>query len=260
MTCIDEFQGNILCPTIKATEVDAYFQLSLDPVNSTVLRLETSWGCTAVDLWGAMRASETITTLFLSPVDNPVALQYNREDYGVDGAPNGGVDCIHGDDLSRIISMQLLKDVSQVQRIKDGHVYMWNAITNLFEPYDLQTFVNVTNQTLELHASKITNLETTVEAIQNTLELVLKRLANLESRMTNVENRLTVVEGDVANLKQRVSAIENAIYNWGNDKTTKIARGNINVYGGTTQSVAKNRYIATHDTNTNVTGDVYFAS
>lgn len=259
MTCLDEFNPTP-CPTIDALEVDAYFKLYLDTVNPSILTLETSWGCTAVDLAPIVKMGETITHLFLSPEDNPVALQYNREDYGLDGAPNGGVDCIHGDDLSRIISMQLLKDVSQTEKIKDGCVYMWNSITNLFEPYDLKGFVNVTNQTLELHRSKINNLEQTVVSIQNTLELVLKRLTNLETRMTNVENRLTVVEGDVSNLKQRVSAIENAIYNWSNDKTTKIARGNINVFAGTTQSVNKSRYILTHDPNTNVTGDCYFSS
>lgn len=259
MTNIERFDATP-CPHIDPLDVNAYFELMLDELNPSILRLDSSWGCTSVDLSAAIKGNETITHLFLTPAENPVSLQYNREDYGLEGAPNGGVDCITGDELSRIISMRLLRDVDQTKEIKNGCVYMWNAITGLFEPYDLKTFVDQTNQTLELHESKITNLEQTVISIQNTLELVLKRLNNLETRMTNVENRLTKVEADLSNLTKRVTDIENAIYNWGSDKTTKIARGNINVYGGTTQSVAKNRYIVTHDPNTNAVGDVYFAA
>lgn len=247
------------CDKIDALDVNAYFELFLDPINPAILKLDTSWGCTAVDLTPAVKQSETITHLFLTPEKNPTALQYNREDYGRDGVEDGGLDCIPGDELSRIISMQLLKDVNQTQQIQDGMVYMWNGITNLFEPWDLKTFAKVTNQTLEYHEGAINNLNAAVTNIQNTLELVLKRLTNLENRMTNVENRLTVVEADLTALKKRVSDIEGAIYNWPADKTTKIARGTINCYGGTSQSVNTSRGIYTHSPSTNVVGDVYFA-
>lgn len=247
------------CPKIDAWDVDAYFKLFLDPVDERILKLDTSWGCTAVDLSKAIRYGETITHLFLTPETNPTSLQYNREDYGLEGAENGGVDCIHGDDLSRIISMRLLKDVDQTQRLVDGCVYMYNAITGLFEPFELKPWMKMVENKLENHEGRITNLEFTVEAIQQTIENIKNRLNNVENRLTQVESRLTRVEADLTALMNRVSAIENAIYNWGNDKTTKIARGQINVYGGTSQTVNKSRYIATHDPNTNVTGDCYFS-
>lgn len=258
MTCINELES-MPCPKIDALDVNASFELFLDEINPPLLRLETSWGCTSVDLTAAVKAAETITHLFLTPSENPTSLQFNREDYGRDGAENGGVDCIHGDDLSRIISMRLLKDVDQTQDIKDGMVYMYNGITNLFEPWDLKTFAKNTNNTLELHEGAINVLNTNVQSLQNSLALLTNRVKNLETRMTNVENRLTIVEGDVDDLKKRVSAIENAIFNWGSDKTTPIARGVINIYGGTSSAVDKSRGIYTHNPANNVTGDQYFA-
>lgn len=259
MTCVTEFSATP-CPKIDPLDVGAYFELSLDPINPAFLRLDTSWGCTSVDLTAAVRGTETITHLFLTPTENPTALQYNREDYGKEGAENGGLDCITGDELSRIISMQLLKDVDQTQQIKDGMVYMYNGISNLFEPFDLKTFVQVTNNTLERHEGAINVLQAAVTNLQNQVELLNKRVSLLENRMTALENRVTVVEGDVANLKNRVSNIENAIYNWGADKTTPIARGQINVYGNTSQSVNKSVGIFTHNPNNNVIGDLFFAA
>lgn len=43
---------------------------------------------------------------------------------------------------------------------------------------------------------------------------------------------ITAVESDITDLQNRVKAIENAIYNWSQDKSTKIPRGNINIYSG----------------------------
>lgn len=256
MTDLEQF-SSIPCPTIDPLKIDAYFTLGLDSVNSSVLKLDTSWGCTSVDLTPAVQAAETITHLFITPEGS---LQYNREDYGRDGVEDGGVDCITGDELSRIISTRLLKDVDQTQQIKDGMVYMWDGISNLFEPWDLKTFAQNTNDTLEQHQSILNVHQAAITNLQTQVENLTKRVSNLETRMTNVENRLTVVEADITDLKQRLSDIEGAIYNWPADKTTKIARGSINVYGGTTQSVNTSRGIYTHNPNTNVIGDCYFAA
>lgn len=249
--------SSIACPTIDPLKIDAYFALDLDPVNQSQLKLETSWGCTAVDLTPAVKNAETITHLFITPEGS---LQYNREDYGQQGAEDGGVDCITGNELSRIISTRLLKDVDQTKQIKDGMVYMWNGISNLFEPWDLKTFAQETNDTLAQHQSTLNVHQTAITTLQNQIELVTKRVTNLETRMTNVENRLSAVEADIADIQQRLSDIEGAIYNWPTDKTTKIARGNVNKYSGTSQSVAKSRGIYTHDPSVNVTGDTYDAA
>lgn len=255
------------CPTIDPLDVAASFELSLDPINDALLKLDTSWGCTAVDLTPAVKTAETITHLFLTPETNPTALQFNREDFGRDGVEDGGVDCIHGDALSRIISMQLLKDVNQLKQISEGMVYMWSGITNLFEPFNLQDFVNNTNTTLENHTSSINILQGDVIALKNSLELLTKRVTNLEKRMTvaetNINNllqRMTAAEANIDDLKRRVSAIEGAIYNWGSDKSTPIARGNINLYGDPNNTNSHSRGIYTHNPNSNAIGDVYAAA
>lgn len=254
------------CPKIDPLDINAYFNLGLDPIDTGLLKLETSWGCTSVDLTGVLNGNETITHLFLSPADNPTALQYNREDYGKEGAPNGGVDCIEGDALSRIISMRYLKDVSQTEPIEDGYVYMWNNNIQLFVPFNLQDFVTQTNNTLNLHTSQITTLQSTVQAIQQEITSLRNRLTNVENRVTQVEaditalqNRMTALEQMVTALGNRISAIENAIYNWSADKSTPITRGNINVYGDNTNTNSHSSGIFSHSPNSNVTNDLYFA-
>lgn len=227
MTNITDFTSTP-CPKIDPWDIAASFELSLDPINAATLKLNTSWGCTAVDLTPAIKFAETITHLSITPEGS---LQFNREDYGREGAENGGVDCITGDELSRIISMKLLKDVDQTKPIQNGYVYMFNSTTNLFEPYDLQTFVNETNQILEQHTAAITTLQADISTLKTTIKLLTNRL----------------------------SAIENAIYNWSADTTTPIARGNINAYGDYANTGSKAKGIFTHDPNTNVSGDQRFA-
>ena len=42
----------------------------------------------------------------------------------------------------------------------------------------------------------------------------------------------SAIENDVTDLQNRILSIEKAIYNWNNDKNTKIPRANINIYSG----------------------------
>lgn len=265
MTSKTQFD-TVPCPKVDPWDIAASFELSLDPINPAMLNLETSWGCTKVDLTPAVKTAETITHLLLSPEGNPTALQFNREDYGRDGVEDGGFDCITGDELSRIISMQLLNDVNQLKQISDGLVYMWNGLTNLFEPWDLKTFATNTTNTLELHTGYINNLQADVTSLRNDLTLLTKRVTNLEARMTTAEanitnllQRMTTAENNINNILSRLGAIENAIYNWSGDKITPIARGNINAYGDPTNSNSHAKGIFTHSPNTNVTGDLYAA-
>ena len=90
------------CEKIDGRQVNAYIEASLNVENPVELDISTTWGDSKVDLTDAVKAAETVTSLELVPADNPTAIQFNRED--------GGVDCISGDDLSRIISLTKLKD------------------------------------------------------------------------------------------------------------------------------------------------------
>ena len=217
-TPIQEFAKKPCCQ-IDAAMVNAYTDITLDPTNPTGIILDTSWGTVKLDLASIVKAGETITTLELT--EN--GLCYHKED--------GTTDFIHGDDLSRIISMKLLKDVDQSQTVGGGDVYMYNSTTNLFEPFDLQTFVNDTNTAIGRINTRITNVE--------------NRVSDLEDRMTDVENR--------------ISDIESIIPFYPSDKTMKIARGTINWYSDVTNTLNKTDGLFTHDKNVNKVNDQYGA-
>lgn len=160
MSTIADFNRIDDCNKIDPLCIDAYTDFELDPDNPAGLCLHTPWGGDCLDLTSIVKAAETCTTLYLSPEDNPNCLVYEPEEKCGDNI------CIHGDDLSRIISMTKLKDVDQGTSPSDGSVYMYNGQTGMFEPFDLKTFVTNTNnaiqninQTLNNHEGRLQTIE-----------------------------------------------------------------------------------------------------
>lgn len=168
MSTIADFNRIEDCDKIDANCIDAFSEMTL---NEGTLCVETSWGKQCVDLEPVVKAFESCTTLYLSPDENPNCLVYEPEEKCGDNI------CIHGDDLSRIISMTKLKDVDQTTPPNDGDVYIYNGETDLFEPYDLKTFITNTNT-----------------AIQN----INAAISNLQNRVTNIEEKITPPEGTPA--------------------------------------------------------------
>ena len=168
MTNIDSFYRKE-CGKIDAARcVDAYLKLKLDEENPVNLILESSWGTTEVDLTDAIKAGETLTHLFLSPdCGDPVSLQYNPE--------RGEPDCIHGDDLSRIISMTKLKDVDQETAPQNGDVY-------IYRNGKFYTF----------------NLTDALDALENRLG---DRITNLLSQISNINAIIAKPQGVPDNTK-----------------------------------------------------------
>ncbi len=117
MSSIDEYYRKE-CEKISASDVNAYLELKLDDREPNKLILDSSWGETEVDLTDAVKTAETVTHMYLSPVQSPVSLQYDPE--------RGQPDCITGDALSRIISLTKLKDVDQDTAPANGDVYLYN--------------------------------------------------------------------------------------------------------------------------------------
>lgn len=163
MSTVADFNRIDDCNKIDPLCIDAYADFGFDPDNDTGICLHTSWGGGCLDLTEIVKNAESCTTLYLSPEEDPNCLVYEPEEKCGDNI------CIHGDDLSRIISMTKLKDVSQETTPGDGDVYIYNGETGLFEPYDLKTFV--------------TNVNT---AIQN----INAAISNWQSRIENVEQKL----------------------------------------------------------------------
>ena len=148
MTNIDEFYHKD-CEKIDANCINAYVDYHLDEENPAGLCVNTSWGGDCLDLTSIVKAAETITSLELTPAENPTCLTFNRED--------GQADCIHGDDLSRIISMTKLKDVDQTTAPVNGDVYIYK--NGKFYTFNLQQYMDDT-------ANTINNMQAAIRQLQ----------------------------------------------------------------------------------------------
>lgn len=281
MTSVDEFPNINACQKLDPLAVDAYFDLQLTPADSTELTLDNSWGPTSVDLAPAIKTGETITHLVLGDG----SLQYNREDYGLQGAENGGVDCINGDDLSKIISMKYLKDVGG-SAPAGGDVYMYNSSYSNFQPYNLQSFINQTNTAISGINTQLGQIQQSITNINgridgavtdytnkiNTLNTNLTNLINqtkqeLQAQITANANAISALQTTVGNLQTafnnyktatdgRLDAIESTIA-----KPSYVPQDAVLAWGNRNTSYNPNATtigIFTHDPNTNLTGDTRF--
>lgn len=163
LTNIDYFNKRD-CDKIDANCVNAYVDFKLDPENPTGICLDTSWGGDCLDLTDIVKEAETCTSLYLSPVDNPDCLVYEGECDNY---------CITGDELSRIISMHLLKDVDQTKPVDGGDVYIFNRETQKFEPFDLQQYIDNTGVDLSQIWAAINNLRGRVTTIENSIAPII---------------------------------------------------------------------------------------
>ena len=200
MTNIDEFYHKD-CEKIDANCVNAYVDYHLDEENPAGLCVNTSWGGDCLDLTSIVKAAETVTSLELTPAENPTCLTFNRED--------GQADCIHGDDLSRIISMTKLKDVDQTTAPVNGDVYIYK--NGKFYTFNLQQYMDDT-------ANTINNMQAAIRQLQVLL------------------NYWQVPEGLPANAKIMLGNIN--LYS----DTNAVINSN-----GTVQSLNKNNGIYGHD-------------
>lgn len=188
MSTVADFNRIEDCDKIDSQCVDAFSEMTLD---GSILCVETSWGKQCVDLAPVVKENETCTTLYLSPEEDPNCLVYEPE--------CGDNICIHGDDLSRIISMQYLKDVSQETAPSNGIVYMYNSETNLFEPYDLKTTV--------------TNINTAIQNINATINNLQGRVTTIEQKLTpppNTPNDARVLFGNINILSDYNAAVDSS--------------------------------------------------
>lgn len=162
------------CNKIDANCINAYLELKLDDQDPSKLILDHSWGETSVDLGPAVQGSETVTHMYLSPAEAPVALQYDPE--------RGEPDCIHGDDLSRIISLGLLKDVDQVTKPVNGDVLIYRD--GKWYTFNLTAALNTINNRL----TAIEQILAKPSGIPNNTRLVWGNI-NLYSDYTNTNIR-----------------------------------------------------------------------
>ena len=218
MSTIADFNRIEDCDKIDPKCIDAYLDYTYDEDFPTTLCVQSSWGGDCIDLEPLVKAGETCTTLYLSPEEEPNCLVYEPE--------CGDNICIDGDDLSRIISMQYLKDVTQETPPSDGIVYMYNSQTNLFEPYDLKTIVS--------------NLNTAIDNLNATFN-------NINNRITRLEEKLTPPAGAPDDAKVAFGTIN--LYSDHN----AVINGS-----GAVVSLDKNHGLYTHSLNINAAEDEIF--
>lgn len=163
MSTIADFNRIDDCNKIDPLCIDAYADFGFDPDSDTGICLHTSWGGGCLDLTEIVKNAESCTTLYLSPDDNPNCLVYEPEEKCGDNI------CIHGDDLSRIISMTKLKDVDQDIAPTDGSVYIYNGQTGMFEPFDLKNFVTNVNTSIQNINAAISNWQSRIENVEQKL-------------------------------------------------------------------------------------------
>ena len=221
MSTIADFNRIDDCDKIDPLCIDAYVDFDFDPESDTGICLHTPWGGNCLDLTEIVKNAESCTTLYLSPEEDPNCLVYVPEEKCGDNI------CIHGDDLSRIISMQYLKDVTQETAPSDGIVYMYNSETNLFEPYDLKT--------------TITNINTAIQNINATL-------SNHENRIHQIELKLT----PPADAPDNVKVVFGNINDY-SDPNVVISEGS-----GTVTTLDKTHGLYSHTLASNAYGDEIF--
>ena len=228
MSTIEDFNRIDDCNKIDPLCIDAYTDFELDPDNEAGLCLHTPWGGDCLDLTSIVKAAESCTTLYLSPEGDPNCLVYEPEEKCGDNI------CIHGDDLSRIISMTKLKDVDQSTQIGDGNVYVYNSTTGKFEPYNL--------------VQQITNINTAIQNINAAITNLQNRVSGLEDRMTVVEEKLTPPADAPASVKVVFGTI-----NLYSDPNVQINEGS-----GTVTTLDKTHGLYTHTLASNAYGDEIF--
>lgn len=195
MTNIDEFNHNE-CGKIDPNCINAYMDYHLDKDNPAGLCIETSWGGDCLDLTSIVKAAETVTTLHLTPEDNPTCLQYERED--------GQSDCITGDELSRIISLTKLKDVDQETSPSNGDVLIYR--NGKWYPFDLQTFVDNTSAQIENLQNAVSTLQERVELIETNIRPILNRF----ELFSNVPDDAKIMLGNINLYSDTGAAINGA--------------------------------------------------
>lgn len=219
MSTVTDFNRLDDCDKIDPLCIDAFLEFTYDPDEApTTLCVQSSWGGDCIDITNIVKTAETLTTLYLSPEEDPNCLIYEPE--------RGDNICIHGDDLSRIISMRYLKDVTQDVAPSDGIVYQYNGTTNLFEPFDLKT--------------ALTNLNTAVQNIN-------AAITNLQNRVEALELKLTPPEGAPDDVKVAFGTI-----NLYSDHNAAINSS------GAVTSLDKTHGLYTHSLNTNAAEDEIF--
>jgi len=188
----------------------------------TSVQLVDSIGNQVFDLLPVIQAGETDTSLeLIAPTRR---IRYKPEKWTRTEGEDGCYYDICIPDIAALIDLNELRNVVSAAPAT-GETIIFNGATNQYEMFNLTNALNDLSDADDTLLQRIIALENRVTAINNNLIQQTARINNLFEITTQLSNRITA-------LSDRIAAIENAIYNWSNDKNTKIPRATINVTSG----------------------------
>lgn len=190
--------------------------------NPTAIQLVDSIGNQVFDLLPVIQAGETDTSIEL--LSDIRRIRYYPEEWTRTEGASGCYYDICIPDVAALIDLNELRNVESVAPAT-GETIIYNAATQQYEMFNLTNALGDLANADDSLLQRIIALENRVNTINNNLITQTARINNLYEIATQLDNKITAVAN-------RISDIENAIYNWGNDKTTKIPRATINVTSG----------------------------
>lgn len=190
--------------------------------NPTAIQLVDSIGNQVFDLLPVIQAGETDTSIEL--LSDIRRIRYYPEEWTRTEGASGCYYDICIPDIAALIDLNELRNVESVLPAT-GETIIYNAATQQYEMFNLTNALGDLANADDSLLQRIVALENRVTTINNNLIAQTARINNLYEIATQLDNKITAVAN-------RISDIENAIYNWGNDKTTKIPRATINVTSG----------------------------
>lgn len=201
-------------------DCDEYIQrrvkLGYVPDSPTSVQLVDSIGNQIFDMLPIIQAGETDTSIAL--LTETRRIRYYPEVWTrTEGAQGCYYDiCIP--DIAALIDLNELRNVDNSTTLAMGDTIVYNTTTQQYEMFNLY--------------NALQNLQDQIDAGGGDYTALERRVSILENKVIEQNQKIAQLTELVATYNQRISDIENAIYNWANDKNTKIPRGNINVTSG----------------------------
>lgn len=190
--------------------------------NPTAIQLVDSFGNQVFDLLPVIQAGETDTSIeLIAPTRR---IRYYPEEWTRTEGESGCYYDICIPDIAALMDLNELRNVESVLPAT-GETIKYNATTGQYEMFDLDGALATIGGNMDDLLARINALDNRVTTLNNNLTTQTTRINQLFEITTQINNAISA-------LTDRVAAIESAIYNWADDKTTKIPRGTINITSG----------------------------
>ena len=182
----------------------------------TSIQLVDSIGNQVFDLLPIVQAGETDTSIAL--LADTRRIRYYPEMWTRTDGEQGCYYDICIPDIAALIDLNELRNVDIPTTLATGDTLRYNSATHTYEMFNID--------------SALADLQSQITSGGGSVTSLTQRVTTLENKILEQNQKIAALTELVATYNGRIADIENAIYDWGNDKNTKIARGNINITSG----------------------------